>query len=84
MLIASHVVITSRAHPIAPPRFGVTEDNPVTIGDDVWIGAGAIVLPGVTVGNGAVIAAGAVVTRTVAPFTVVAGVPAESIRHIAK
>jgi len=83
VLIASHVVITSRAHPVEPPRFGLTEDRAVRIEDDVWIGAGAIILPGVTIGRGAVVAAGAVVTREVAPMTLVAGVPAESIREIA-
>jgi acetyltransferase-like isoleucine patch superfamily enzyme len=82
VLIASHVVITSAAHPISLPRFGVTTDAPVTIEDDVWIGAGAIVLPGVTIGKGAIVAAGAVVTRSVAPMTVVAGVPAEPMRQI--
>jgi hypothetical protein len=55
--------------------------HPVTIGHDVWIGHGGIVLPGVTVGDGAVIAAGAVVTRPVAPYTIVAGVPARPIRE---
>ena len=83
VLIASHVVITSRAHPIELPRFGVTKDAPIRIEDDVWIGAGAIVLPGVTVGAGAVIAAGAVVTHDVPPRTVVAGVPARTVREIA-
>ena len=53
----------------------------VTIGHDVWIGHGAILLPGVTVGNGAVIAAGAVVTRDVAPYLIVGSVPARSIRE---
>jgi len=76
VLLASHVVVTSRTHPLAPPRFGVTEDRPIVIEDDVWIGAGAIVLPGVTVGRGSVVAAGAVVTRSVPPMTVVVGVPA--------
>jgi len=53
----------------------------VTIGNDVWIGHAAIILPGVQVGDGAVIAAGAVVSRDVAPYTVVGGVPARAIRE---
>lgn len=53
----------------------------VSIGHDVWIGHGAIVRPEVTVGDGAVIGAGAVVTRDVAPYTIVAGVPARPIRR---
>lgn len=56
-------------------------DQPVTVGHDVWIGHGAIVLPGVTIGNGAVVGAGAVVTEDVPPYTIVAGVPAEPIRR---
>lgn len=82
VLIASHVVITSRAHPVALPRYGIAHDAPVTIEDDVWIGAGAMILPGVTVGRGAIVAAGAVVTKTVAPMTVVAGVPAARIGDV--
>jgi serine acetyltransferase len=46
----------------------------------VWIGHGVIVLPGVTVGDGAVLAAGAVVSKDVAPYTIVGGVPARPIR----
>jgi len=53
----------------------------VSIGHDVWIGHAAIVLPGVTVGDGAVIAAGAVVSKDVAPYTIVGGVPARQIRE---
>lgn len=82
VLIASHVVITSRAHPVELPRYGVAEDAPVVIEDDVWIGAGAIVLPGVTVGRAAIVAAGAVVTKSVAPGTIVTGVPASLRRHV--
>lgn len=56
------------------------DDQPVTIEDDVWVGAGAIILMGVTIGLGAIIGAGAVVTHDVAPYSVVAGVPARVIR----
>ncbi|MGP9788854.1 DapH/DapD/GlmU-related protein [Roseinatronobacter sp. NSM] len=53
----------------------------VRIGHDVWIGHGAIIRPDVTIGNGAVVGAGAVVTRDVAPYTIVVGVPAEKLRR---
>ncbi|AUG49316.1 acetyltransferase [Haloarcula taiwanensis] len=56
-------------------------DQPVEVGHDVWIGHGAIVLPGVSIGDGAVVGAGAVVADDVAPYSIVAGVPAEPIRR---
>jgi phosphonate metabolism protein (transferase hexapeptide repeat family) len=61
----------------------------VRVGHDVWIGHAAILLPGIVVGDGAVIAAGAVVSRDVAPYSIVGGVPARRIRerfprHVAK
>jgi len=52
----------------------------VTIANDVWVGHGAIIMPGVAIGNGAVIAAGAVVTNDVAAYAIVAGVPARQLR----
>lgn len=64
-----------------PDFFAWRRAQPVTIGHDVWIGHGAIVLPGRSVGDGAVIAAGAVVTKDVAPYTIVAGVPARPVRE---
>ncbi|MBQ6431385.1 MAG: CatB-related O-acetyltransferase [Oscillospiraceae bacterium] len=54
--------------------------TPAVIGNDVWIGAGALLVGGISVGDGAVIAAGAVVTMDVPPYTVVGGVPAKEIR----
>ena len=51
----------------------------VVIGDRVWIGSNVVVLPGVTIGEGAVCCAGCVVTRDVAPYDVVAGIPARKI-----
>jgi maltose O-acetyltransferase len=62
----------------ARPHFG----KPIIVKDGVWIGAGAIVLAGVTIGENSVIGAGSVVTRDVPPFTVVAGNPARVIKQI--
>ncbi|MEJ6782316.1 DapH/DapD/GlmU-related protein [Aminobacter sp. Piv2-1] len=55
--------------------------NAVTIGHDTWLGHGSTVLPGVTIGDGAAVGSGAVVTRDVAPYTIVAGVPAKPLRE---
>ena len=54
----------------------------VSIGVDVWIGRGAIILPGCCIGDGAVVAAGAVVTKDVSPWSIVAGNPAQLIRQM--
>ncbi len=83
--IASGVIIYSQTNridvaPTAPILDQATHHAEVTIGDDVWIGAGAIILPGVSIGDHAVVAAGAVVTRNVEPWQIVGGVPASRLR----
>jgi acetyltransferase-like isoleucine patch superfamily enzyme len=60
-------------------RENALEDRPVTIGDDCWIGTHVAIMRGITIGRGAVVGANAVVTKDVAPYTVVAGVPARQI-----
>jgi acetyltransferase-like isoleucine patch superfamily enzyme len=82
VLIADDVTITSQVHPTCPPRWGRVVSKPVRIGNEVWIGANAIILPGVTIGEGSIVAAGAVVTDDVPSFSIVAGVPARVIRTI--
>lgn len=64
--------------------FKSNEINPpkgIKIGNDVWIGMGTIILPGVNIGDGATVAAGSVVTKDVEPYTVVGGVPAKLIKE---
>jgi len=76
--IASEVMIYNSEHDTADEGF-VAREEPVRIGDYVFIGPRAIILPGVTIGRGAVIGAGAVVTRDVGDYKVVGGVPAREI-----
>lgn len=64
---------------IAKRRAGIERALPVTLGDDVWIGGGAILMPGVTIGAGAIVGAGAVVTKDVASMGRVVGSPARPI-----
>lgn len=56
-------------------------ERDIVVGNDVWIGANAVIVPGVKIGDGAVVAAGAVVTKDVAPYAVVGGVPAKVIKE---
>jgi acetyltransferase-like isoleucine patch superfamily enzyme len=64
------------------PREISLGERPVTICDDAWLGAGAIVLRGVTVGEGAIVGAGSVVTKDVQPYSIVAGNPAVLVREL--
>jgi maltose O-acetyltransferase len=74
---------TPRADVAAGSAAWRTMTAPVTIGDDVWLGSGVIILPGVTVGARSTVAAGAVVTRDVPPDSLAAGTPATVIRDLA-
>lgn len=56
-------------------------DHHVTVGNDVWIGHGAVIMPGVSIGDGAIVGSSAVVTKDVEPYTIVAGVPAKPIKR---
>lgn len=80
-----HFTCRSRSYDLHPEYdhefFNWRRAQPVVLGDDVWIGHGAILLPGVKIGTGAVVGAGAVVTKDVRPFTIVAGVPAKTLRR---
>lgn len=81
--IASHTVIISSNHIFDDPsRYIFTQGETregVVIEDDVWIGAGARILDGVTIGKGTVVGAGSVVTRSTEPYSVVVGVPARKV-----
>ena len=84
--LAQGITVTALNHNFENPDKRIDEQgvstNPVTIGDDIWIGANAVILPGVSIGNHSVVAAGAVVNKDVPPHSLVAGVPAKIIKQI--
>ena len=84
--LAQGITVTALNHNFSDSNKRIDEQgvstSPVIIEDDVWIGANAVVLPGVKIGNHCVIAAGAVVTKDVPPHSLVAGVPAKVIKQI--
>ena len=81
-LIGQQVVIATLNHDLDPKHRKDMLPAPVKIGKNVWIGAHATILQGVTIGDNSVVAAGAVVTKDVPPNTVVGGVPAKIIKTI--
>lgn len=82
VLIGHQVTLATLNHMHSPKDRGSMIPKAIHIGNDVWIGSNATVLPGVTIGNGAIVAAGAVVSKDVAPNTIVGGVPAKFIKII--
>jgi len=85
VIIGPYAVINSGCHLYKSKDILIRDQGhklgPISIGNDVWIGAHSVVLPGVTIGEGAVIGAGAIVTRSVPPYAVAVGVPAKVIRY---
>lgn len=81
-LIGHNVVLATINHDLNPSNNRKNHYAPIHIGNNVWIGSNATVLPGVAIGEWAVIAAGAVVTKDVPPYTVVGGVPAKVIKKV--
>lgn len=80
--VANHLVVPN----FSMNKFGSfppasIEEKPITIGNDVWIGTGAILLDGITVGDGAIIGAYAVVAKDIEPYAVVVGNPAKVVRY---
>ncbi|TDE91471.1 sugar O-acetyltransferase [Occultella glacieicola] len=82
--IGPNVQLLTPTHPVEPgPRRDRLEAaRPITIGDNVWLGGGVIVCPGVSIGDDSVIGAGAVVTKDIPPGVVAVGNPARVIRHV--
>ncbi len=82
--IGPHVVIYASNHIFSDPNIPIAEQGMsckgITIEDDIWVGAGAIILDGVRIGKGSVIGAGAVVTKNIPSYSIVAGVPAQVIK----
>lgn len=83
VMIAHKVNLVTAGHPVEPDkRRAYITAEPITIETNVWIGAAATILPGVTIGADSVVGAGAVVTRDVPSATLVGGVPATVIREL--
>ena len=83
--IAMDVSFVTSTHEIGSSgrRAGKSTSAPIHVGDGVWIGARAVILPGVSIGDGVIIAAGSVVAKDCQPDTLYAGIPAKPIRSLA-
>jgi maltose O-acetyltransferase len=83
VLFGPGVQLYAATHPLdATTRRTLELAQPITIGDDCWLGGGVIICPGVTIGEGCVIGAGAVVTKDVPPYSLAVGNPARVVRSL--
>lgn len=83
-MFAPNVTVATAGHPIAPclRKYGIQYNAPVRIGKNCWIGAGALIMPGVTIGDNTVIGAGSVVTKDIPSNVVAVGNPCRVMREI--
>jgi acetyltransferase-like isoleucine patch superfamily enzyme len=82
-MLAHRVNLVTAGHPVEPDKLrSYITAEPITIETNVWVGAAATILPGVTIGPDSVVAAGAVVTHDIPPATLAAGAPARIIREL--
>lgn len=85
-IFSQYITIVAANHLISKDKYMIdqawdTSKNKVVIGDDVWIGSHAQIMPGVTIGTGAIVAAGATVTKDVEPYSIMVGSPARLLRY---
>lgn len=84
VMIAPNVTISPTGHPVEPEtrKLGMQFSIPIRIGNNVWIGANSVILPGITIGNNSVIGAGSIVTKDIPPNVVAVGNPCKVLRPI--
>ncbi|EEI23958.1 hypothetical protein C5L34_000390 [Lentilactobacillus hilgardii] len=82
-MLATHVQIYSAYHPLDPAgrEAFIGLGKPVTLGDDVWVGGGSVILPGVTLGNNVIVGANSTVTKSFGDNVIIAGNPARILRE---
>ena len=85
VMMAPNVTVVTQNHEVSdltvPMRLQTAPKRKVVVGNDVWIGTNAVIMPGVTVGNGVIIGAGAVVTKDIPDYAIVGGIPARIIKY---